>query len=364
MGNSEIHNAFFGKNIFITGHTGFKGSWLAIWLQWLGSRVFGYSLAPPTKPSNFEVSRVRSLLTDNREGDVRDGRRLKAAIQTAQPDFIFHLAAQPIVRESFHSPRETWDINVIGTATLLDTIRSLGRPCVIVVVTSDKCYEHREQPGGYREVDAMGGFDPYSASKGACELLISSYRQSFFPPDKINKHGIKLASARAGNVIGGGDWGRDRIVTDIVLSLSKSMPIPIRNPGFVRPWQHVLEPLSGYLLLAARMAENNDGRWCSGWNFGPVPGEKVSVVNLVELFCREWGDDCRWEYRSNPDAPYEAGVLQLNIEKANLELNWWPRWQLKQAVQRTVRWYRSFYRVPGQQMYNSCLEDIEFFNAS
>ncbi len=280
----QIGPVFAGRSVFVTGHTGFKGSWLSIWLHCLGARVTGYALAPPTSPSNFEASAVGELLAAHHEADLRDSAGLQAALQGAAADVVFHLAAQPLVRQSYASPRETFDVNVMGTVNLLEAIRVLGRPCVVVVITSDKCYENREQTWGYREIDALGGHDPYSASKGAAEIAVAAYRNSFFPPGDLRRHGVKLASVRAGNVIGGGDWAKDRILTDVVRHLQAGQPVPVRSPWAVRPWQHVLEPLGGYLTLAARMLQSDDPAWCEAWNFGPVPGEEIPVSRLVELF--------------------------------------------------------------------------------
>lgn len=352
----EIRRSLANRRVFITGHTGFKGSWLALWLHHLGARIYGYSLKPPTEPNNFTVSAIAELLADHREGDIRDNDKLKSALTAAQPDLIFHLAAQPLVRESYLSPRETFEVNVIGIASLLDCVRALGRPCTVIIVTSDKCYENREQIWGYREIDRMGGADPYSASKGAAELLVNSYRKSFFPPEQIERHGVKLASVRAGNVIGGGDWAKDRIVTDIVSAIVERRPVPVRNPQAVRPWQYVLEPLHGYLTLAARMLTSDDAELYSGWNFGPRSGEEATVGRLVELFCRQWGD-ARWQDCSSPDNPREAAVLRLNIDKAIWRLGWRPRWDLNAAVARTADWYRNYYEG-DRAMRAHCLNDI------
>jgi CDP-glucose 4,6-dehydratase len=237
---AALSRAFSGRAVFVTGHTGFKGSWLALWLKHLGARVYGYALQPPSEPNNFAVSGVREILTEHWHGDVRDGLKLENALRTAAPDVVFHLAAQALVRESYVTPRETFDVNVLGTASVLEAVRVLKRPCVVVVVTSDKCYENREQPVGYQEADALGGHDPYSASKGAAEIVTAAYRRSFFHPELLDRHGVKMASARAGNVIGGGDWAKDRIVTDMVTALAAGQPVPVRSPWAVRPWQHVL----------------------------------------------------------------------------------------------------------------------------
>ena len=346
------------RPVFVTGHTGFKGSWLALWLAELGARVTGYSLAPPTQPSNFEATHLRDSLAGHYEADIRDGARLSAALAACRPEVVFHLAAQALVRTGYDSPRETFEVNVIGTASLLDAVRELKRPCVVVVITSDKCYENREQVWGYRENDPMGGYDPYSASKGAAELLVAAYRRSFFNLDRLAQHGVRLSTARAGNVIGGGDWGKNRIVTDMVLSLSKRQPVPVRSPGSVRPWQHVLEPLSGYLALASAMMSSDDPRWCAAWNFGPRPDDETTVKELVERFCAAWGGGT-WQDASDPHQSHEAGVLRLSIDKAVCELGWRPRWNLEQAVNHAASWYKSYYRDPTGSMYDASRRDIE-----
>jgi len=355
--------AFRGRSVLLTGHTGFKGSWLTIWLNELGARVTGLALPPPTQPANFEASRLRDRLAGHYEADIRDASALRAALAAARPEVIFHLAAQALVRQSYAAPRETFEVNVIGTASLLDAVREVKLPCVVVVVTSDKCYENREQVWGYRESDAMGGYDPYSASKGATELLVGAYRRSFFHPDRVARHGVKLATARAGNVIGGGDWGKDRIVTDMVECLSRGRSVPVRSPGAVRPWQHVLEPLDGYLRLAAAMLSSEDPRLCGAWNFGPRPEDETSVQTLVERFCTAWGDG-RWHDASRPDQPHEAGVLRLAIDKAVAELGWRPRWNLERAVGHTAGWYRTFYQNPSGSMYETCRKDIADYEAA
>jgi CDP-glucose 4,6-dehydratase len=350
-------DSFKNRPVLITGHTGFKGSWLAIWLHYLGAKVNGYSLAPPTVPNHFTTSKVRRLLTYHSEGDVRDAGRLRAALDATGPEVIFHLAAQPVVRQSYVTPLETLEVNAMGVATLLDCVRKLGRSCVVVIVTSDKCYENHHSIEGHREDGRLGGHDPYSASKAAAELIAASYRQSFFPPDALEKHGVSVATVRAGNVIGGGDWARDRIVPDIVRSLSNDQPIRVRNPGSIRPWQHVLEPLSGYLTLASAMLFRANPDLCSAWNFGPLPGGDASVRDLVETFCEAWGNG-RWEDGSNSVQPFEETALRLSIEKAARQLSWQPRWRFAEAVRRTSRWYRSFYSSPEKSTYDLCLEDI------
>ena len=346
-----------GRSVFVTGHTGFKGSWLAIWLHRLGAKVTGYSLSPPTEPNNFTVSRVCDLLACHHEADIRDADRLGRAVREAAPDVVFHLAAQSLVRPSYAAPRETFEVNVIGTAAVLDAVRALGKPCAVVVVSSDKCYENREQVWGYREIDPLGGADPYSASKGAAEFLVASYRRSFFPPSAIAGHRVQLATARAGNVIGGGDWAQDRLVVDAVRSLVAGQPVPVRSPRSVRPWQHVLEPLGGYLTLAAKMLQSADPAWCEAWNFGPLPGPAIPVSRLVDMLLTAW-EGGSWLDASDPTAPHEAGVLRLNIDKSLACLGWRPVWGLAEAVERTARWYRRYYQARETCMLDACLEDI------
>jgi CDP-glucose 4,6-dehydratase len=350
-------DSFNNRAVLITGHTGFKGSWLAIWLHRLGAKVNGYSLPPPTAPNHFTTSSVRALLANHYEGDVRDASHVQAALEACQPEVIFHLAAQPVVRHSYIEPLETFEVNAMGVATVLDCVRKVGRSCVVVVVTSDKCYENHASIEGHREDGRLGGHDPYSASKAAAELIAASYRRSFFPPDALSQHGVRVATVRAGNVIGGGDWAADRIVPDIVRALSRDQPIRVRNPGSVRPWQHVLEPLSGYLTLASNMLTRSDPDLCSAWNFGPLAGSEASVRDLVETFCEAWGD-ARWEDVSSLVQPFEEASLRLSIEKAGRQLSWQPRWRFAEAVRRTCRWYRSFYSSPGKCTHDLCLHDI------
>jgi CDP-glucose 4,6-dehydratase len=359
--NEPFGSAFAGRSVLVTGHTGFKGSWLSIWLHLLGAQVAGYSLAPPTRPSNFGVSNVRGLLHRHIEGDVRSLNDLQAAVDTADPDVIFHLAAQPLVRESYQTPRETFDVNFMGTCNLLEAVRLRRKPCVVIVVTSDKCYENLESHRAYREEDAMGGHDPYSASKGAAELLVASYGRSFFPPQRLNEHGVKLASARAGNVIGGGDWACDRIVPDIVAHLSTQRPVPVRNPEAVRPWQHVLEPLSGYLTLAAQMLSSSDAELCGGWNFGPSEQGTACVGELVTQFCAAW-EGGEWRFTGDPNQLHEAKLLRLSIKKAEARFGWRPVWKLDETVERTIRWYRAQARSKGQSMLGQCIEDIAAYS--
>jgi len=367
--NAAWAETFRDRRVLVTGHTGFKGSWMVLWLHRLGARVYGYSLPPPTQPSHFELAQIRELLAGHVEADVRDGARLEQTLRTAQPDVIFHLAAQALVREGYAQPRETFDTNVIGTVSLLDAVRAVGRPCAVVVVTSDKCYEagaaNTIPTGGFREGDPLGGHEPYSASKGAAELVVTAYRQSYFPPSRLSEHGVALASARAGNVIGGGDWARDRIVTDIVASLAAGKPVPVRNPVAVRPWQHVLEPLNGYLTLAARLLEVATGTgpaadattWCDAWNFGPPAGDDVRVEELVDRFIAAWGRGS-WEDVSASGQPAETAILRLCPDKAIAQLGWRPRWDVAEAVRRTATWYRTYYRKPAGALRAASLADL------
>ena len=328
------------KRVLITGHTGLKGSWLAVWLHALGAKVYGYSLPAPTKPSLYALAGIRDLLSGEKIADIRDRRAMAVVVRAWKPDVVFHLAAQPIVRESYKIPYETFEVNVLGTASVLDAVRAAGRPCAVVCITTDKCYENRERPAGYKETDPFGGYDPYSASKGAAEILIASYRRSFFNPDAIHVHGVQLASARAGNVIGGGDWAKDRILPDLVRALSAGRPAPVRNPEAVRPWQHVLEPLSGYLTLGAKMLASPSAKWCAGWNFGPERSGEDSVGHVADLAVKYWGAAGRWVFVGKPGAPHEAGLLRLNIAKAKTNLGWKPRWDLETAVAKTIAWYQ------------------------
>jgi len=350
------------KRVLLTGHTGFKGSWLSLWLHQLGAQVHGYALAPATTPNNFTVSHVADTLASNTIADIRDFATLQKTVTAVAPEIIFHLAAQPLVRESYRTPRETFEANVMGTVNLLECVRLAQRPCVVVVVTSDKCYENREHVWGYREIDAMGGHDPYSASKGATELVVSSYRRAFFHPEHLAQHHIKLASARAGNVIGGGDWAQDRIVVDAVAHLAKGEPIPVRRPAAVRPWQHVLEPLSGYLHLGARMLSSADPKWCDGWNFGPLTGSEVPVSELATLLCKAWGQG-EWRDMSDAKALHEAGILRLSIDKATWELGWRPRWDLPTTIARTAGWYKRYYAAPNNSLQQACYNDIAAYSA-
>jgi len=342
---SELERSYAGKRIFLTGHTGFKGGWLALWLRDLGADVHGYALAPDPDPVLFRAAGVEEAVR-HRVGDIRHFQGVQSAFEEARPDFVFHLAAQPLVRESYVTPVATLETNVLGTAHLLEAVRLARRPCSVVVVTSDKAYENRERPEGYREGEAMGGHDLYSASKGAAEIVTSAYRRSFFSPGRIAEHRVAVATARAGNVVGGGDWAKDRIVPDALGALASGRPIPVRNPQAVRPWQHVLEPLGGYLLLGARLAGPDAGAFAEAWNFGPADEDAIPVHDLVGRLVRAWGSGS-WEDRSDPGAPHEAAFLRLDIGKARSRMGWSPRWPIDEAVRRTAEWHRAFHSGAG-----------------
>jgi CDP-glucose 4,6-dehydratase len=357
---TECFNSVYrGRTVLVTGHTGFKGSWLSVWLHELGAKVAGYALPPPTQPSNFEVASVEELLERHYNADVRDRETLLAALTAHDPEVVLHLAARTTVRDSYLNPVETFSVNVMGTAVLLDTLRERARPCAVVIVSSDKCYANDESGRPFVEEDAMGGADPYSASKGAVELVVDAYRHSFFPPDSLSRHGVAVATARAGNVVGGGDWTPDGIVADVMRALRSGTPVPIRSPNAVRPWQHVLEPLAGYLALASRLMGPDAADFCSGWNFGPHEDETRTVKELVECILREWGSGS-WVDLSRPDNPPEAGVLRLSTAKAAAKLGWQSRWQINEAIARTVAWYRRFEANPTAARA-ACLSDIEAY---
>lgn len=335
---------YAGKKVFVTGHAGFKGAWLSEWLLSLGAKVTGFSLPPPTQPSLFEQLGLAQRL-QHVVGDVRDAQALAAAIAAAQPDFIFHLAAQPLVRESYRTPVETYDTNVMGTIHLLEAARQLKKSCAVVCITTDKCYENKEWVHGYREEDPLGGYDPYSSSKAAAEIAIAAWRRSFF-----KEHPVKVASARAGNVIGGGDWAADRIVPDCIRALQKKEAIAVRNKHATRPWQHVLEPLSGYLWLGAVLAkpafaDYSADKFSSAFNFGPGHDANRTVAELVEQILRHWPG--RWEDRSDPKALHEASLLQLTTDKANALLGWAPVWAFADTIRETVLWYATAQRRAG-----------------
>ena len=349
-----FNKLFQDKRVLVTGHTGFKGSWLSIWLHRMGAKVAGYSLAPETTPCLFDAASVSQAVAHHIVSDVRDPQALREALDSTRPELIIHMAAQPLVRRSYAEPVMTLETNFNGTLNLLEAVRLRDEPCAVVVVTTDKCYRNNEQVWGYREDDPLGGDDPYSASKAAAELLVHTYRRSFFAAG--NK--VRLASVRGGNVIGGGDWSQDRILPDLVRSIQSGQPLEVRSPGAIRPWQHVLELLAGYLLVASRLLSCDDNKWCSSWNFGPLPGEDMPVGELVAHFCHTWGEG-DWTDASRPGQLHEANILRLAIDKSVSELGWRPRWSVSDAVQRTALWYREFYA--GRAALDLVAEDIQAF---
>jgi CDP-glucose 4,6-dehydratase len=333
------HSFWKNRRVFITGHTGFKGSWLSLWLEALGAKAMGYSLDPPTEPSLFEQAEVARSIRSIR-GDVRDFASLKSALTELRPEVIFHLAAQSVVLRGYEDPIETYSSNVMGTVHLLEAIRQSELRCVVVNVTSDKCYANREVVWGYREEEPMGGDDPYSSSKACSELVTTAFRESFFPPTALQHHGVALASARAGNVIGGGDWTKNQLVPDLVRAFLTGRPCLIRNDSAVRPWQFVLEPIRGYLMLAERLSEDGVS-FASGWNFGPVNADAKPVRWIADILARLWGDGASWKH-DDTTHPGEAHFLKLDASKAGAYLDWHPVLPLEQSLEWIVEWYRSF----------------------
>lgn len=344
-----------GKRIFLTGHTGFKGGWLSLWLQSLGATVKGFALPPDTEPNLFTVSRVADGM-HSEVGDVRNPLELAESMAGFDPDIIIHMAAQPLVRLSYRDPVGTYATNVMGTVHVLEAARALPRLRALVSVTTDKCYENREWVWGYRENEPMGGRDPYSSSKGCAELISAAYRDSFF----VKSNAPAVATARAGNVIGGGDWAQDRLIPDILRSFDEGVPVPIRNPLSTRPWQHVLEPLSGYLRLVQALWEDGKAN-AEGWNFGPRDEDAKPVGAIVERMAQLWGDGATWEVDAGSH-PHEARYLKLDISKARARLGWEPRWSLEEALERIVAWQKAWRN--GGDMREHCLKDIADYSAS
>lgn len=343
-----------GKRVFLTGHTGFKGSWLSLWLQSMGAQVKGYALSPPTTPALFEEARVADGM-DSEHGDIRDLDAITRSMTSFQPDILIHMAAQPLVRLSYREPVATYATNVMGTVHVLEAARKCKQLRCIVNITTDKCYENREWEWGYRENEPMGGHDPYSNSKGCAELVTSAYRNSFFNDEK----GPALASARAGNVIGGGDWADDRLIPDILRAFEKSQPVIIRNPLATRPWQHVLEPLSGYLVLAQHLWQHGAG-YAEGWNFGPRDEDAMPVEWILDHMVSSWGKGASWQLDTNPQ-PHEARYLKLDISKARSRLHWSPTWGLNETLERIIRWHNVW--LAGQDVRQQCLAEIDDYMA-
>lgn len=345
-----------GKRVLLTGHTGFKGGWLSLWLQGKGAELCGLSLAPPTAMNLFEDGQVAREMRSE-IGDLRDVERVHRIFAEWRPEIVFHLAAQPLVRHSYRDPVGTYATNVMGTAHVLEAARQVGTARAIVVVTTDKCYENREWAWPYRETDRLGGHDPYSNSKACAELLATAYRSSYFPPVEHNRHGVGLATVRAGNVIGGGDWAEDRLIPDMMRAFQEGRAVRIRYPKAVRPWQHVLEPLRGYLRLAEALYEDGAG-YGEGWNFGPDPSDARPVEWIVEHLSRSWGEGARWELETQTQ-PHEAGCLKLDCSKAAARLGWKPRLCLREALSLTAEWYRA--RQAGEPMRDFTLAQIEAY---
>ncbi len=344
------------KKVFLTGHTGFKGSWLALWLHQMGAKVTGYSLPPPTKPSLFESAEIDKLV-ESHYGDIRDIEKLSKVFFSAQPEIVIHMAAQALVRLSYEQPVDTYSTNVMGTVNVLELCRKTSSVRVVVNVTSDKCYENKEREQGYREDEPMGGFDPYSSSKGCSELVTAAYRRSF-----LNKN-IAVATARAGNVIGGGDWAQDRLIPDIMKAIGRGEAVKIRNPHAIRPWQHVLEPLSGYLRLAQQLYDQGQ-KYAQAYNFGPAENDAKEVEWIVKKMTSVWGPNAKYVIENDKAAPHEAHYLRLDCSKAKNELDWSPRWSLEQALVSIVDWNRRFLDEPTMARQITLEQINQFQHAS
>lgn len=344
-----------GKRVFLTGHTGFKGSWAALWLQSMGAKVTGFALAPPTTPALFDVAKVGAGMASI-IGDIREPAVLEQALLAADPEIVIHMAAQPLVRASYDDPIGTYATNVMGTVHLLEAVRKAPSVRAVCIVTTDKCYENREWPWGYREDEAMGGYDPYSSSKGCAELVTSAYRRSFFSGGSR----ATIASARAGNVIGGGDWAADRLIPDILRAITDGQSVSIRNPASTRPWQHVLEPVSGYFTLCQALWDDPEAA-LGGWNFGPCDEDARPVQWIVERMCALWGEGAEWTHDGSPQ-PHEANVLKLDISKARASLGWQPRWGLGETLESIVSWQRAW--ASGADMHAYCHAELERFAAA
>jgi len=355
MENLVVNSEFWkNKKVLVSGHTGFKGSWLSLWLQDMGAQVIGVSLEPPTNPSLYQQARVAEGM-DSLRADIRDLDKIKNIFNQYKPEVIFHLAAQSLVRYSYREPVETYQTNVMGTLNVLEAIRSIDSVRAAIMITTDKCYENQEWEWGYRENEPMGGFDPYSSSKGCAELLIASYRNSYFPNNLYNEHKTAIASVRAGNVIGGGDWAEDRLIPDIMRAVLVNSTINIRNPNAIRPWQHVLEPLVGYINLAEKLFISG-AKYAEAWNFGPKEEDAKPVQWIVEEITKYWGEGANW-IADNDEHPHEANYLKLDCSKSHAKLKWWPRWSLRTALEKIIEWHKK--EQEGFDMKLCTLEQIK-----
>jgi len=354
--SSLVHPFWKDKKVLITGHTGFKGSWLSLMLHQLGANVFGYALEPPTEPSLYKICAIDSFIKST-IADIRDYQTLYQTIDKVKPEIIIHMAAQALVRESYKNPVETYQINVMGTVLLLEAVRQIGCVKALVNVTTDKCYENKEWLWAYRENEPMGGYDPYSNSKACSELLTSSYRNSFFSSETYSQHGLALASARAGNVIGGGDWATDRLIPDILNAISLGKKVKIRSPYAIRPWQHVLEPLSGYITLAEKLYTEGP-KFAESWNFGPVDEDAKPVEWIVQKLCTKWGNNASYEIDKSPQ-PHEANYLKLDCSKAKTLLGWNQTWDIETTLKKIIDWNKSYLR--NDDMKQVCVSQIEEF---
>ena len=359
----EMNTKFWkDKSVLITGHTGFKGSWLSLWLQKSGAKVFGYALQPPTKPSLFEIANVSQGLT-SKIADTRDLEHLEGFFAQSKPEIVIHLAAQPILRYSYTNPVETYSSNIMGAVNVLEAVRNSDSVRVVLIITSDKCYQNKEWEWGYREIDPVGGHDPYSSSKGCVELIVSAYWNSYFSSSTSLPGSITLASARAGNVVGGGDWSQDRLIPDIMKSILDKRPVEIRNPVATRPWQHVLEPLRGYLMLCERLWDSGE-KYSGAWNFGPDDVNAKPVAWVVDNLTKLWGENASWVTDSKSH-PHEDTYLKLDSSKAKAHLKWWPRLDITQTLEWIVEWYKAYFeekdmrRISEEQIirYQHLLED-------
>jgi CDP-glucose 4,6-dehydratase len=353
-----VKTSWNDRRVYLTGHTGFKGSWMALWLASLGAKVHGFALPSESEPNLFSIARV-SECVEHEEGDIRNLALMESSIAAFKPEVVFHMAAQPLVRRSYANPIETYSTNVMGTAHVLDIVRRVPSIRALVIITSDKCYENREWLRGYREEDRLGGFDPYSNSKACAELVTESFRNSYFPPSRFAEHKVAVASARAGNVIGGGDWAEDRLIPDLVRGFLSGNPVAIRNPGAIRPWQHVLEPLAGYISLAEHLLHDG-GRFASAWNFGPAEEDAWTVSRIADVLAGMWGNDAKWIHDGSEN-PHEAAYLKLDASKARAMLGWRPVLPIEQALRWVADWVISWRY--GENMQAFSLRQISEYQA-